>query len=1450
MLLLVMGYLRWTAWVDGRAEQGNQLASRAAAVDELLRHQLHGTAAALRAIRDPAAAGRVVPDAAAWGRNLQLLASAMPGVHALVIIAPTGRVLVSSRAELLGQDASAWVDLDALQARHAPELVHLSAPAVPGRAPLAAGLATVWLDADGNVAGVVAALLAPNYFDTVLRAVLQTSDAWAAIAHDDGRLIVQVPPRGDVTGVRVDRPGAPFERHRASGQAATVYEGTLAWDGGHRLIAQRSVAAPAAGLDHGFVLAVTRDIDTLTSAWWRGTATQLVLLLILAGTGALALLVLHRWRAEGAAMQRKVSASAAAAAERLQLALDGADLALWELDVASGQGGVSPRWNEMLGLPPDSLACATVEGWLARVHPEDRQRAQTLQQAYLRGDSSTYEAVYRLRHESGRWVWVLDRGRIVERDTAGRPLKMVGTHMDITAWQEARESLQRSESDLATTLDSIADGVLATDAAGRVTRMNPAAERLTGWTVGEAVGRPMGDVLQLLASRTREPLPDPVRRVLVDQGLVGLANDTLVVARDGTECQIAHRAAPIMQHDGTVTGVVMVFRDVSESYRVQQALRDRERQLSAIADALPGPVSRVDRDGRYLFANAAYEHWFGLSREQIVGRTQREVLGEHYMLVETHVRRALAGELVVYETPVRTRQGPRHAMVTLVPERDDEGKVLGHFTIVGDISERKRAEDALRDSEARTRALLDTLSAGVVVHAPDTRIVDSNPAASEILGLSTAQMAGKAAIDPAWHFVEEDGSPMPLARYPVNQVLATGQRLSQFIVGIVRPDRTEVTWVLVEAEAVLDQQGAVGQVVVTFVDVGRRVMVEAHLRLLEAAVSRLNDIVLITEAPADASPRIVYVNPAFERVTGHSAVDAMGRSPKFLQGPDTDPAEAARVATAVRSHRPVHAELLNYARDGRSYWVEIDIVPLVDKTGRVTHMVAVQRDITERREARDRLLAAQDELAATLAAIPDLLFEIRLDGEMLHVHASRPELLVMPTDAQKGRRIDELLPPDAAAETRAALQDAHRDGVSSGRQYALDLPVGRRHFELSVAPRPVSPGAVPRFVVMARDVTDRVQAEADRRALEAQLRESQRLETIGALAGGIAHDFNNLVAGILGNASLARHELPPGHPALASLGQIERAGQRARSMVRRILDQSRRTPARLADLDLRAVVEEPLELLRSTLPPGVRLESGFADPMLIVHGDATQLQQVVMNLCVNAVQALPSTGGLVTVRLTADDDVARLEVNDDGCGMDADTLAHAFAPLFTTKREGTGLGLAVVKGIVEGHGGQVVVSSEPGRGTTVRVSLPRATSASLVPDGTDRPGDMAVIGHGQRVLYVDDDEIMRDVVQRLLERAGWQVCTASGGAEALNLLDRPGHDVKAIVSDLTMPPGMSGLELCQEIAHRHPGMPTLICSGHRTDELLAKAASVGIRRVLAKEDMLDELVPAVALLMN
>ena len=399
-------------------------------------------------------------------------------------------------------------------------------------------------------------------------------------------------------------------------------------------------------------------------------------------------------------------------------------------------------------------------------------------------------------------------------------------------------------------------------------------------------------------------------------------------------------------------------------------------------------------------------------------------------------------------------------------------------------------------------------------------------------------------------------------------------------------------------------------------------------------------------------------------------------------------------------------------------------------------------------------------------------------------------------------------------------------------------------------------GEVDCFVVQGSDITDQKRAASERHRLELELREAHKMQAIGTLAGGIAHDFNNIIGAILGNLALAQQDIGPEHPAHARLLQVRKAGGRARDLVQQILAFSRHQPHELVTQPLRPVVEETLAMLRPTLPAGVVLTPHFSELPLWVKADATQVQQVLMNLCLNAAHALGPPGGRIDVGLEpmaavppgglAGDDAApgghaHLWVRDHGCGMDAATLARIFEPFFTTRQasEGTGLGLSVAHGIVAEHGGRISVESMPGAGSTFHVVLPLAGSSSGPPLAPP-PQPVVPRGEGQHVLYVDDDEMMVVMVQSLLQHSGYRVTTCRDALTAVAAVRADPARFDVVVTDFNMPFG-SGLDVALAVRDLRPGLPVVISSGYLSNELRAAAESAGVRQLLRKENTVEEL---------
>ena len=314
--------------------------------------------------------------------------------------------------------------------------------------------------------------------------------------------------------------------------------------------------------------------------------------------------------------------------ERWQFALEGPGDGVWDWNIPTGELFLSPRWKELLGYEEHEIGTSPRE-WEGRIHPDDRQRTQAAIDMHLSGATDTYQAEYRMRRKDGSYIWMLARGKVMSLAEDGTPLRFVGTHSDITARRQAEEALRASRENLAVTLRSIGDAVMATDRAGRITLMNPVAERLTGWPFGSARGRHIGEVFVIVAGRTREPVADPVAQAVGTGKVVELTNDTLLLARDSAEYQIADSAAPIHDDAGEITGAVLVFTDVSAQYAARRQLLASERQFRAAIEEAPVPVMIHDEDGTVLALNRSWCELSGYTPGDVPTLARWEELAMH-----------------------------------------------------------------------------------------------------------------------------------------------------------------------------------------------------------------------------------------------------------------------------------------------------------------------------------------------------------------------------------------------------------------------------------------------------------------------------------------------------------------------------------------------------------------------------------------------------------------------------------------------------------------------------------------------------------------------------------------------------------------------------------------------------------------------------------------------------
>lgn len=551
---------------------------------------------------------------------------------------------------------------------------------------------------------------------------------------------------------------------------------------------------------------------------------------------------------------------------------------------------------------------------------------------------------------------------------------------------------------------------------------------------------------------------------------------------------------------------------------------------------------------------------------------------------------------------------------------------------------------------------------------------------------------------------------------------------------------------------------------------------------------------------------------------------------------------------------------------------------VIDQGPLLAERQALQHSAITLQQRNEQIRASEKRLEAVINSALDAIICVDQHRRITVFNPTAAALFQCSASDALGSTLDRFLPDAGQALAFAQLATQAMLGemtalTAGGKELAVEVSVSfERHADGETT------------TVFARDLTGRKKAEAHRTELEAQLRESHKMQAVGTMAGGIAHDFNNILGAILGNVELAKADCAPGSPVLESLLEIDKAGRRARDLVRQILTFSRNEPPQRTAVSLADVAHDTERLLRVTLPPAIEVHMQLQAGLPPVLADATQVEQALLNLCTNAVHAIGSERGSIHVeaatvqpdqRLSerlglAPIDYVALTVRDSGPGMDAATLERIFEPFFTTKPvgQGTGLGLAVVHGVMRTHEGAVDVQSVPGQGSRFTLYFPVAPTPSVaaahpvhaapLPDTTPhpssalsstvpevaKPSDSVAPAKKHHVMYVDDDEALVFLVQRLLRRRGYEVSGFTDPHEATAALRKAPHAYDLLVTDYNMP-GFCGVDLVREARLIRPDLPVALASGYVTAEIEQAALTEGARALIHKPNDVEELCATV-----
>jgi PAS domain S-box-containing protein len=863
------------------------------------------------------------------------------------------------------------------------------------------------------------------------------------------------------------------------------------------------------------------------------------------------------------------------------------------------------------------------------------------------------------------------------------------------------------------------------------------------------------------------------------------------------------------------------------------------------AQAIPAIVT--DKSQRVLLANRAALDLLGYEASELEGlhveQLVPEELRERYrklreMPSDGNPRVLLRGERIV-----RTRQG-REVPIELTITRAFLDGVEYRVATLLDLS---RQKDAEQETIERLSSIVEHAEVGVFmvqVGEDGAFVFESfNPVTEKLTGLGREQARGRRAEQ----IVPPEEAERVLANYARAVELGTPYGYEELGTTALGPRTFRTTLVPIRNRA-----GRVHRLLGLSHDITEQRHAEDALVLTQKSLSESQE--KFKKAFA-ASPhpisitdllhgRLIEVNDAVERVFGYSREEAIGKTTVEL-GMWSDPTQRKQMLALLREHGSFRDfEMAGADRHGRPLALVLsgEVVTIGDEQCVVTYV----HDVTERETAKRALVASEELFAKAFRASPDayIIVEVKT-GTFLEVNEGFERLFQRTRAEVLGHTSLEL---DLWAD---ALERERSRSLLFERGSLRDFPIVARRKDQSLRQCLMSAEhlelASGRSVIaVVRDVTEQRASEQARSELEAQLRQAQKMDALGTLAGGIAHDFNNILGAMLAYAELIKLDIQVPHQIETYLVELKRAGDRAKDLVQQILTFSRRQPQARRPIRIETAVRDALNLLRSTLPSTLRIEFQIGEAPLVL-ADLTQIHQVITNLGTNAAHAMKSAGGVLAVELASvvldaatarmrselqPGRYARLTVKDNGAGMSAETLKHVFEPFFTTKSpgEGTGLGLAVVHGIVRDHEGAIFIESEPGAGTTVTLYLPEHEVA--LEDSVAPPAEL-VRANGESVLFVDDEVVLCRSVAGLLERLGYRVTACSDPGEALELFRRTPRAFDVVLTDLTMP-GMTGVELAREVLKIAPATPVLVMSGFHSTWTPEGLKALGVVDLISK----------------
>ncbi len=1159
----------------------------------------------------------------------------------------------------------------------------------------------------------------------------------------------------------------------------------------------------------------------------------------------------------------------------------------WEFDVQTLKGTWTEEVAKIHDLDPGMET--NVEMGLSFYREESRERIESaIKKAIETG--KPYDLELDMTTAKGNHKWVRTIGVPVK--VGGRVVKVRGSFQDITELKEAEKALGHYRL-LANHAKDIIVFTRLTDR--RIIEANVAAEKAYGYTRDELLSMSVDDI--------RYPGEKGWTSSEETQaGKNGILFETVHIRKDGTPFPVEVNSR-VIEIEGAPT-VISVVRDITRRREGESRLRRQEQILRLFVENSPAAVAMLDREMKYVVVSRRFVSDYRLGDQELIGRSHYDVFPEIPERWREVHKRCLAGNVEKSDEDLFPRPDGSAQWVRweVRPWYEDAGQIGGIIIFSEVITEQKLAAEELELSRQRLVGLINSVMDGIISLDENHKIILFNPAAEKMFGVAAADMMGKT-LD----------SLIPdrfRGKHP-GQIAAFGQpggssysrhMMGMRIIAGLRKGGEEFPM-----EASISKIEVAGKKVYTVIhrDVTEQLRSREELRESEEKYRTLYENSTVGIYRTTPEGRILLANPALVRMLGYSTYDEL--STRNLEMSGFEPSyERSEFIKTIESDGMVRGLESAWTKlDGTVIYVRESARAIRGPDGRTIYYDGVVEDITERKLSEERIrrlnrvYAVLSDINQTIVRVQDKqrLFEeacrIAVDvgkfrfawvglvdsGDGFLKPAAQygegGNLLEMIRISAKMKDIEKIGSIGfALGMGRGAFRnDIEHDGISLPWQTAL---LNLKFKSYASFPLKTAEGVYGTFTFYSPEVgffdeeemnlleelcsdisysVQNIEREDQRKSLQAQLIQAQKLESLGTLAGGIAHDFNNILGIIIGYSQLLQRESPAAESVNRSADAILKAASRGAGLVKQLLTFARREDSSFDHIQLNDIVLEVSRLLNETLPKTVVVSTDLKHDLPYIDADPTQIHQVLLNLCINARDAMPNGGALeLFTGIAGGETVAEkfsnskrgeyvlLRVTDSGMGMDEATKRRIFDPFFTTKEigKGTGLGLALVHSIVTNHGGFVSVDSTPGLGTTFEIYFPAGGRGTVTSQPADAQALNAPEGTGI-VLVIEDEEMLREIVRAVAGSKGYDVVSARDGEEGIQLFSQLGSEIGGVISDLGLP-GISGFETLEKIRSLDPAVKLVAASGYVDPETATKLVKIGVTQILHKPYSPNDIV--------